>query len=131
MTRAPFDSASATVESVLPESTTTISSHHFTESSTLPSRRSAFRVMRTAESGGLGKRPSVGDEGRPFDMGKRQLLRELVQPAENAFFLGADIIVPENHSAGLQHPERLLGITHDIRVGMRAVDEDQVAGADV
>src|SRR5690349_618503 len=130
-TRAPAFLAISIVRSALPESTTRISSHHFTAASTSASNRSASRVIRTAESGGLGKRLSVGDERRAVDMDERQLLRQLIHAAKHAFFFRPDVIMPENHAAGLHHAQRLLRVAQYVRVGVRSIDEDEVAGVQV
>src|SRR4051812_37899255 len=102
--RAPASVAMSMVRSLLPESTTTISSHHFSAARTWASNRSALRVMRTAETGGLCKRLSVRDERRAFDVDERQLLGDLVHSTEDALLLGANVVVPENHAARLHHP---------------------------
>src|SRR4051812_4585839 len=96
------------VRSLLPESTTRISSHHSSAASTRASNRSALRVMRTAETGGLRKRLSVGDERRAVHMHERQRSRELVHATKDAFLLRPDVIVPENHATRLHHAECLL-----------------------
>ena len=58
--------------------------------------------------------------------------RQFVQGAPDAFLLsGAAVIMPDDKSARFDHGKRLGRVALDIGIGVRAIDEDQVAAFDV